>query len=105
MKMIRKQLYITDQQQRKLRRLAGRRGCTEAEVVRAALDALPDAEGLIDDRLRAAGALADPPDDRDLPSGPAAEGEAEALEAELDAWLATLDGPLGLSAAVIADRR
>jgi hypothetical protein len=40
MKMIRKQVYITQEQDEKLKRLAEARGQTEAEVVRAALDGL-----------------------------------------------------------------
>lgn len=40
MRMIRKQLYIAPEQQRKLHDLAARWNCTEAEVMRAALDRL-----------------------------------------------------------------
>lgn len=38
--MIRKQLYIEARQERTLKRLARARGTTEAEVMRAAIDAL-----------------------------------------------------------------
>jgi Lhr-like helicase len=40
MKMVRKQFYITQDQDEKLKRLAASRDATEAEVVRAALDAV-----------------------------------------------------------------
>jgi hypothetical protein len=40
--MIRKQLSIEQRHQEKLRRLAQDRRCSEAEVVRQAIDALPD---------------------------------------------------------------
>ena len=40
MKLVRKQFYITPEQDVKLKRLAAERGVTEAELVRAALDAL-----------------------------------------------------------------
>ena len=39
MKMVRKQIYITEDQDAKLKRLASGRDGTEAEVVRAAIDA------------------------------------------------------------------
>ena len=102
--MIRKQLYLADEQQRKIRRIAARRGCTEAEVVREAIDRLPEPGDSLDDlvvaRLAAAGMLVPPPDDDD----PMSEEEAEQLERELDEW-AERHGPLGLSEAVLEDRR
>lgn len=98
--MIRKQLYITPGQQRKLRRLAARQDCTEAEVIRSGLDALPDPEGTFEERLRAAGLLLDPPEDPDLPAIPE---EIEREEREFETWLAT-QKPLGLSEAVWEDR-
>src|SRR5436190_23054423 len=99
--MIRKQLYIEDRQQRKLHRLATQWGCSEAEVMRAALDRLPDPDASVLDRLEAAGVLLPPPEESDLPSGK----EAAELEAELEAWLETQMEPLGLSQAVMEDRR
>ena len=72
MRMMRKQLYLAGEQQRKLRKLAARWGCTEAEVVRRALDRLPDPDASIDDRLAAAGLLAAPLLDDDLPTDMAA---------------------------------
>lgn len=38
--MVRKQLYLARDQDRKLKALATRRGCTEAQVIREALDQL-----------------------------------------------------------------
>ena len=103
MAMIRKQLYIAPEQQRKLRSLAQRWGCTEAEVVRKALDQLPEPDA--DDspviaRLRAAGLLVEPPDDIERLT----DEELEALEEDLDLLLAET-GPLHLAEAVIEDRR
>ena len=104
MTMIRKQLYITPAQQRKLRTLAARRGCSEAEVMRAAIDRFDtDLASEIDRVLMGAGLLAPPP--------PLEEGEKELteeedalLEAEIDAWAATLPKPIRLADAVIEDR-
>lgn len=48
--MIRKQLYIDRRQQQKLTKLATRWGCTEAEVVLAALDRLPDPDASVVER-------------------------------------------------------
>jgi hypothetical protein len=98
--MVRKQLYIEDRQQRKLRRLAEAWGCTEAAVMRQALDRLPDPEDFLKQRLAAAGLLAPPDDDPDLDNV-----DVEELEREYEAWLATQKEPLGLSEAVLEDRR
>jgi hypothetical protein len=98
--MIRKQFYIDPAQQRKVRSLAKRWGCAEAEVMRKALDRLPDNESVVAARLREAGLLAPPWDDDDLPG----EDEFEAMEQELDQILAE-SGPLHLTEAVIEDRR
>lgn len=99
-KMVRKQLYIEPEQQRKLCKLAARWGCTEAEVVRTAIDRLPDQESAIDARLRDAGLLLDAYDDQDLPAPEAADDMEEELRELL---MAT--GPLHLTEAVIEDRR
>ncbi|MGH2354580.1 MAG: hypothetical protein ACRDJN_23475, partial [Chloroflexota bacterium] len=93
MTMIRKQLYIEDKQQRKLRTLAARWGCTEAEVVRKAIDRLADPDdldSLVIRRLSEAGLLVPPPDDPDLPSAE----EADAWEERETAWLDS-QPPLG----------
>ena len=101
MRMIRKQIYLAAEQQRKVRQLAGRRGCTEAEVIRMAIDRLSDPDTTIEGRLAEAGLLTPAPDDRDLPTG----SEAERLEEELESWLEAERQPLGLSEAVLEDRR
>lgn len=98
--MIRKQLYIGVEHQRKLRRLAARWSCTEAEVVRRALDRIPDEEASIESILTAAGLLEPVPEEDDLPLGT----DIEALEREYEAWLDTLTEPLGLSEAILEDR-
>ena len=98
--MVRKQIYLARDQDRKLKALAAVRGCSEAEVVRDALDRLPDPGGNVRDQLMAAGLLAPKPPMDD----PLTDAELEALEAEVDAWLDQLPEPLGLAEAVIADR-
>jgi hypothetical protein len=57
MAMIRKQLYLEPAQDAKLKRLAASRGCTEAEVVREAIEGLPDPEPAFIQRLRERGLL------------------------------------------------
>ncbi len=98
--MVRKQIYLLQKQNAKVKALASVRGCTEAEVVRDAVDQLPDPEGSVRDRLKAAGLLATLPPDEDVVTG----AELEALEAELDALLESLPGPIGLSQAVLDER-
>ena len=100
MAMVRKQLYIEDKQQRKLQRLAQAWGCTEAAVMRKAVDELPDPDNSLEERLAAAGLLVPIPDDPELD-----DVDVEALEQEYEAWLATQTEPLGLTEAVIEDRR
>jgi hypothetical protein len=101
MQMVRKQLYLGAQHQEKVRRVAAWWGCSEAEVVRRAVERLPDPEGSIEERLAAAGLLLSPPQEDDLPTGKA----AEQLEREYFEWVDNLPEPLGLSDAVIEDRR
>ena len=99
--MIRKQLYIEREQERKLRKLAEHWGCTEAQVFRMALDRLADTDGTIDGRLEDAGLLVSSTQAEDVPRGE----ELEALESEYEAWANTLTTPIGLSGAVLEDRR
>ncbi|HYU20150.1 MAG TPA: CopG family transcriptional regulator [Chloroflexota bacterium] len=101
MRMIRKQLYLGREHQRKLKCLAAHWGCTEAAVVREALERLPDLNDSIDSRLAEAGLLMPPPFDPDLPTGT----EAQRLEQSEMEWLARQRDPLGLAEAVLADRR
>ena len=98
--MVRKQFYLRQAQDRKLKALAEVRGCTEAELIRDAVDRLPDPELSVAERLRAAGLLATIPHNDDTPTAE----ELRALEAEHEAWLATLTEPLGLTEAVLAER-
>jgi hypothetical protein len=98
--MVRKQLYLAREQDRKLKALAARRGWTEAQVIRDALDQLPDPDLGLDEQLAAAGLLAPKSDDAGAPVGQA----ARALKAEIDAWLASRKAGLGLSEAVQKDR-
>ena len=118
MRSSRKSVYLTAEQQRKVCRLAQLWGCSEAEVIRQALERLPGPDGieahraLLEQlpaqaatalqRLAAAGLLAPPLEDADLPTDPA---EIEALEQEYEAWVDSLPEPLGLAEAVMEDRR
>ena len=103
MAMIRKQVYIEPKQQQKLRRVASRRRCTEAAVIREAIDQLPETEATPEEiflaRLAEEGLLVPPPDDDDIPS----EEEALQIEREILEW-DRKHGPLGLSEAVWKDR-
>jgi hypothetical protein len=99
--MVRKQLYLGIEQNRKVRRLAARRGCTEAAVIRAAIDQLAEDDAAIEGRLAAAGLLVPATGDDDLPTGAAAE---RLEEAEM-AWVEQQLEPLGLTEAVLEDRR
>jgi hypothetical protein len=98
--MVRKQVYLARHQDRKLKALAVHRGCTEAEVIRDAVDRLPDPSGSVREQLAAAGLLEPKPTDPDLPRG----AELRALEAEVEAWLDERPTGLGLSEAVQEDR-
>ena len=101
MSMVRKQVYLGSEHEQKVRRVAARRGCTEAAVIRQAIEALPDPDASIEGRLAAAGLLVRPAPDDDLPEGRAAES-FERSEMER---IAAADGPLGLAEAVLEDRR
>ncbi|MBI3972532.1 MAG: CopG family transcriptional regulator [Chloroflexi bacterium] len=98
--MIRKQVYLGQEQNRKLKALAARRGCTEAEIIREALDNLPDPEGDLLERLAADGLLAPKPDFPHLPHGEAARRFLE----DYEAWLDAHPRDLRLSEAVLEDR-
>ncbi len=100
MAMIRKQLYVASEHQRKLRDLAARWRCTEAEVMRRALDRLPEGQASMDQRLREAGLLVPPATDPTIPTGKA----LRALEREVEDWLEQAP-PLELTHAVLQDRR
>lgn len=98
--MIRKQVYLTREHERKLKALAGRRGCREAEIIREALDRLLDAEQDVAVQLAVVGLLAPKGDDLDVPRGAA----ARALDAQVESWLASRPTGLGLSDAVLEGR-
>jgi hypothetical protein len=100
-RMIRKQIYLESKQEKKLQRLAHRWGCSEAEVLRKAIDRIPDAEGEFLERLEAAGLLAPPPDDEDLD-----ESESlEEMERAYEEYLQSRSEPIGLLDAVLEDRQ
>lgn len=96
MTMVRKQLYLTPEQDAKLKSLARMSGKTEAEVIRAALDTFAGADPLMV-ALREKGLLAEPPRTRMAPA------RAQRLYAEYRAW--ALEQPeFGLSDGVLAER-
>jgi hypothetical protein len=100
--VIRKQFYIAPAQQRKLQSLSKRWNCTEAEVVRTALDRIEEPEDILLDLLRAAGQLVEPRNEPDLPSTPE---DIARQEREFEEWSQKRTEPIGLSEAVIEDRR
>jgi hypothetical protein len=110
MARLRKPIQLTDEQQTKIRRLAAIWGCSEAKVLRGAIDRLPDPDYLetgsdldraVKARLSAAGLLVAPPATDDVPTDPA---EIETLEQEYEAWVDSLPEPLGLTEAVLEER-
>jgi hypothetical protein len=113
--MIRKQVYLEKDQDRKLKALAAQRRCTEAELIREALDRLPEPESdeiLV--RLEGAGLLApelapEANARRAQKRARGASGDREVqsvarLEAEHAAWLAARAAPLELVEALRQDR-
>jgi hypothetical protein len=102
MGMIRKQVSLTPEQDQRLRTPAARWGCTEAGVMRAALDQLKDndVDSRVVRRLRELGTLVEPDPDEEVSS----DEEIDVLEREMDEWAAAHPGPLGLSQAVFEDR-
>ncbi len=101
---IRKQVCISPDAHERLRRLATVWACTEAEVIRRAIDGLPDlrsyAPGSIEERLAATAQLIQYHED-----APMTSEELDALERAHEAWVDALPEPLGLAQAVIEDRR
>jgi hypothetical protein len=100
MRMVRKQLYLRPDQEQKIQRLASLRRCTEAEVVREAIDRVAEET---DPTLRRLDELRIVPlheEGSESLSG----AELAELERELDEW-AIRQGPLGLTEAVLEDRR
>jgi hypothetical protein len=100
MGMVRKQLYITQEQQHKLHTLAKQRRCTEAEVVREAIDRLPAHDDPVIRKLHEAGLLMPPPDDEE----PVSDEELDRLEREWEEYLASRTIPLNLVEAVLQER-
>lgn len=98
MVMVRKQLYIEPEQEQKLRRLAAKWGCTEAQVVRKALDHLPDPQGSVLDQLEAGGLRIT------RPSGPFLTGEElQTMQEDLDRIFKNRPS-LHITEAVLEDR-
>jgi hypothetical protein len=94
---VRKQFYITTENERKLKRLAARDRCTEAALVRRAIDQLPEGEPSLDERidqrLRELGVT--------VPERRMTDEEFEAGRREIDELIPK---PVGLSQAVWEDR-
>lgn len=98
--MIRKQIYLAPEQDQKVKALAAAHGCSEAAVIREALDHLALPRGTVADRLASAGLLAD---ESYRPAG-IDVNRLQDLEDELEHLLATRSGPLFLSEAVLSER-
>jgi hypothetical protein len=98
--MVRKQIYLEREQDRKVKALAAARGTTESEVIRSAIDSLPDAEGSVLEQLAAEGLLVPKRIDPTLPTGE----ELRKLEAKVEAWRSSLTEPIGLTEAVLEER-
>lgn len=97
--MIRKQIYLDEESERKLKALARTRRCSEAEVIRFALRCLPEPAAGVDAALEAAGFVPWLPDrDEDVPD----EDELRALHRRL----ASLPGAgrVRIAEAVVEDR-
>ncbi len=103
--MVRKQVYLGREQDRKLKSLAARRGCTEAEIIREALDRLVEPQDDALAQLEAEGLLVSVDVDPKLPRGKA----AKTFRAEFERWLDSVSASdvernLRLSEAVLEDR-
>ncbi|MFN0146466.1 MAG: CopG family transcriptional regulator [Dehalococcoidia bacterium] len=98
MKMVRKQVYLTVDDDAKVKQIARQRRCTEAQVIREAIGTLPSAEDPGLAAVRAAGLLLEPE------GPPASEAELAEAEREWEEWLAAHPAPLRLSEAVIEER-
>ena len=98
--MIRKQVYVTAEDDAKLKRLAGQRRCSEAAVLRLAIDALIEEDDALVARLRQAGLLVERPSRR----GPTPAETSEA-DRQLEGWFLTHpDADPRLTAAVLGER-
>jgi len=97
--MVRKQLYLEPDQERRLKALAATHGRTEAQIMRDALDRFPDPASTEVARLIAAGVVEPERDDDGL-----SDAEFAEVEAEFETWLAGRSDPLDLAEAVLADR-
>ena len=95
MRKIRKQVYLEPQQDETVRSFAARWDCSEAGVIRIALERLraADTAGL---------SFQDEPDNDE--DAEVTDAEIETLEAENEAWFRAHPEPLGLSEAVHQDR-
>jgi Arc/MetJ-type ribon-helix-helix transcriptional regulator len=98
--MVRKQIYLKPRQDRKVKAIAATRGTTEAEVIRDAVDRLPDPEGDLISRLEAAGVILPPEPDVD----PMTDDELRALEAEVEAIFESFPPEMSVSDAIIEER-
>lgn len=94
--MIRKQIYIAPEQEAKLKRLARATGRSEAEIIREALDALPESTDPVLAALMSQGLI-------EAPTVAPSQAQAGAL---YERYLQQI-GPrrLGLSQAVLEERQ
>ncbi|MGD9892661.1 MAG: hypothetical protein AB7R89_02910 [Dehalococcoidia bacterium] len=100
MSKVRKHLYLDAKQEQKLREYAARWGCSEAGVMRVALDRLTDLDhSVVSGTWDRTSQL-----DDEAGEEPLSDQALAALEAESEAWFREHPQPLGLSEAVFLDR-
>lgn len=93
--MIRKQVYIAPEQEAKLKRLAKAAGRSEADIIREALDALPEAGDSVLSALMAQGLIV---------SQPVAVSRSESQRLHQEYLKRVGKRQLGLSQAVLEER-
>jgi predicted transcriptional regulator len=94
--MIRKQIYLAPEQEAKLKRLARITGRSEAEIIREALDALPEADDPVLAALYSKGLL-------ESPAAPVSPAQAQAT---YQRYLDQIgERQLGLAEAVLEERK
>ncbi len=97
--MIRKQVYLGEDHDRKVKAIARRRGCSEAEVIREAIERMPEPAKALGELLDEAGIRCLPPDPT-LPTGQT----LAVLDQEIEAWARTLRPDQSLTEAILQNR-
>jgi hypothetical protein len=98
--MIRKQVYLGIEEERKVKALARIRRCSEAEVIRDAIQRLPDPRADAATLLEAAGFMG-----WQFRGRPLSFDELRQAEAELDEWAQGREPCIDLAGAIDLDRQ